>query len=70
MEYIILDKDGELIDVLDLTSAQVKAYKFANPSHMVKEASEDFALDEVFLVDSDDDLDNTNLDMDDDSSLW
>lgn len=69
MNYIVLDKEGELIDILDFTPKSLKAYKLANPSHIIKEPSKT-DLDEEFLLDSDDDLTDLTPDMDDGLLPW
>jgi hypothetical protein len=46
-KYAVYNKDGELIDILDLNKKQYKEYLTANPSHVL----EDLLKDEDVLTD-------------------
>lgn len=56
MDYLILDDDGELIDVLNFDSQKaIDKYKSANPTHTVTIA-EDMIFEEDNLSMDDDDM--------------
>lgn len=62
MEYIILDKDGELVDMVDYTIEQYSAYRLAHPNHTMVDAMDE-SIDTLFLIE--DEFDDSELIIDD-----
>ena len=57
MTYLVCDKDGEFIDILEFTAEELAKYKMSNPLHTTEPCD---ISDDPSLLEEDDDHDDVS----------